>query len=106
MSSDKKNLDSTRIVVDPPPFSPPREMRAGYLERRKAELEQMLEQAETGEWKPVMVIINHVRGTGAMYGFDNLGCSAENVVRAVQNGEAASLDLLREYARAVSESYV
>lgn len=105
-STRTKLRDSTRVAIDPPAFSPPREMRVGYLARRKDELELMLDQARAGEWKPVMTIINHVRGTGVMYGFDNMGLAAEEVMKAVQSGEAKSFALLEGYAKAVNESYV
>lgn len=81
-------------------------MREAYLGRRKGELESMLEQAQNGEWKPVMNVINHVRGTGAMFGFVHVGIAAENVVKAVQNGDAKSLEQLEEYARIVRETDV
>ena len=102
----KERRDSTRIVLDPPTFTPPGEMRAGYLERRRGELEEMLDNARQGVWKPVVAIANHVRGTGAMFGVANVGEAAENLVRAVQNGDSQSLGLLEEYVKTVSEAYV
>lgn len=105
MTSNGKR-DSTRLILDPPTFSPPPDMRGGYLERRKAEVESMLDCARAGEWKPVMTIANHVRGTGAMYGFESMGMAAEELVKAVQNGESRSLELMEEYARIVDASYV
>ncbi len=98
--------DSTRIVLDPPTFSPPPDMRAGYLSRRQAEVDEMLDHGRNGEWKPVVNIANHVRGTGAMYGFKAVGDAAENLVRAITNGDAGSLALLEEYVKAVREAYV
>ena len=106
LSNQRSKRDSTRIIVDPPTFAPPPDMREGYLERRKAELEEMLDNARAGEWKPVVSIANHVRGTGAMYGFLNIGLAAENLVKAVQNGDAKSLQFMEDYARVVDESYV
>lgn len=97
---------TTRLILDPPTFSPPKEMRAEYLAERKAELDGMVDSARSGTWKPVMTIANHVRGTGAMYGFPNIGESAEALVKAVQNGYANSLTYLDAYAKAVNESYV
>lgn len=104
--NDAKRRDSTRFVIEPPTFSPPPEMRKSYLERHKAELDMMLDSAKNGEWKPVVNIGNHVRGTGAMYGFPNMGAAAEELIKAVQNGDANSLEYLEAYARAVRESYV
>lgn len=106
LNNRRANRDSTKVAIDPPTFSPPKEMRAEYLEKRKNELDAMLFQARGGEWKPVMVIINHVRGTGAMYGFENIGNAAEEVGKAVQNGNAKSFELLERYAVIVNESYV
>lgn len=93
-------------VLEPPTFSPPPEMRERYLSSRKAEIEDMLYSARNGEWKPVMKTANHVRGTGAMFGFENIGTAAENLVKAVQNGDSKSLEFLEKYAEAVNASYV
>ncbi len=98
--------ESTRIVIDPPTFIPSQEMRSGYLQRRRAELDGLLYCARQNDWKPVMNVVNHVRGTGAMYGFENIGLAAEQLVKAVQNGEAQSLELVELYAKTVNESYV
>lgn len=106
LKSNAKKGDSVRIVLDPPTFSPPHDMRAAYLERRKAELETLLDHARAAEWKPVVAAANHVRGSGAMYGFKNIGDAAESLVRAVQNGDAKSLDFMEAYAKTVSDSYV
>ena len=105
-NNNNKKRDSTRFVLDPPTFSPPPEMRANYLGSRKAEIEDMLDHARNGEWKPVMNIANHVRGTGAMFGFENIGDAAENLVKAVQNGDAKSLEFMVKYAEAVGAAYV
>lgn len=101
-----KRRDSGRIVLDPPAFSPPPEMRKGYLGRRRDELDMLLVSGRGGEWKPVMTVASHVRGTGAMYGFANIGDAAENLAKAVQNGAANSLEFLEQYAKTVNESYV
>ncbi len=99
--------DSARIVLDPPTFSPPEEMRTGYLGKRKHELDAILFQAKENDWKSVMVTINHVRGSGAMYGFEAIGGAADDVAKAVQNGEKdKSLELLHAYADAVNNSNV
>ena len=102
----KRSRDTTRIIIDPPTFSLPPEMRSGYLERRKGEIGMMLASAGEGDWKPVVNIANHVRGTGAMYGFDNIGQAAEELVKAVQNGDSKSFGYMEAYAKAVNESYV
>lgn len=106
LNPNSRKRESTRIILDPPTFMPPPEMRAGYLERRKAELDTLLDHARASEWKPVVAVANHVRGSGAMYGFKNIGEAAENLVRAVQNGDAKSLDFLETYVKTVSESYI
>lgn len=93
-------------VLTPPTFSPPPEMRAAYLEQRKTELESLLDHAQASEWKPVIAVANHVRGSGEMYGFKNIGEAAESLFRAIQNGDANSLGFLKTYATTVSESYV
>lgn len=107
LDSRRANRDTTRISLEPPTFSPPKEMRGEYLGKRKRELDAVLFQAGENDWKSVMIIINHVRGSGAMYGFDALGNAAEEVAKAVQNGEKdKSLELLRAYADAVNNSSV
>lgn len=101
-STGRANRDSTtRIAIDPPAFAPPPKMRREYLEARKSELDALLFQAGGNDWKPVMLVINHVRGSGAMYGFGAVGSAAEEVFRAVQGGDAKSLELLQAYAEAV-----
>ncbi len=102
--TDIRRRDSTRIIIDPPTFSPPQEMRGAYLGRRKAEIDTLMDHARADEWKPVMTVVNHIRGTGAMYGFDGIGDAAANVVRAVQNGDANSLTVMEEYARIVNDA--
>lgn len=101
-----RNRDSTRIILDPPTYAPPPEMRAAYLERRKSEIDALLDYARAGDWKPVMVVANHVRGTGAMYGFVAVGNAAEELAKAVQGGDANSLEFMEAYAKAVTEAYV
>ncbi len=104
MAGMMRKHDSTRVILDPPTYSPPPEMRGAYLGRRKAELDALMDHARAGEWKPVMTVVNHVRGTGAMYGFFEIGDAAAGVVRAVQNGEANSLTVMEEYARIVADA--
>ena len=106
MNNPGRRRDSTRIVIDPPTFSPPPEMRSKYLEERKSELDTLLVSAHAGEWKPVLTVANHIRGTGAMYGFANIGDAAENLVKAVQNGESKSIELMEIYADVVRNSYI
>lgn len=105
-SNNNSRRESIRVVLDPPTFAPPPEMRAAYLERRRAEIDAMLDHAHASEWRPVVAIANHVRGSGAMYGFKNIGDAAENLVKAVQNGDAKSIDFMKAYAKTVVESYV
>lgn len=88
--------------LDPPTFSPPVEMREEYLNNHKAEIDAMLADARADEWKPVMNVINHVRGTGAMYGFPAMGDAAERLAKAVESGQADSLEYMNEYARIVA----
>ena len=66
----------------------------------------MLECAATADWKPIVTIVNHVRGTGAMYGFENIGDAAERVARAIQNGDAQSSELLDAYVQIINTSYI
>lgn len=101
-----KNRDTTRIILDPPTFSPPPEMRREYLERLKAQNESLIGFGMDGAWKPVVTVMNHVRGTGAMYGFDTIGTAAEVVAKAVENGDGKCLELLEAYAKTVAEAYV
>ena len=106
LENQMRTRDSTRITLDPPTYSPTSELRAKYLQRHKDELESLRDHAEAEEWKPIMTIANHVRGTGAMYGFPDMGEAAENLVKAVQGGEANPMEYLEEYIKSVSESYV
>ncbi|MDR1613458.1 MAG: hypothetical protein LBT97_11860 [Planctomycetota bacterium] len=87
-------------------FHPSREMRQSYLDARKGELEAFLAFAKGNVWKEVIVAANHVRGTGAMYGFVNIGDAAEDLAKAIQNGDPKCLDLAFAYADAVSAAYV
>ncbi len=96
--------DSTRLVLDPPTFSPTTEMRAEYLRKRKDELDTLLFQAGENDWKSVIVVVNHIRGTGAMYGFEAIGDAADTVVRAVQNGNTECRELLQVYAETVRDA--
>lgn len=105
-TNDLRRRETTRMVLNPPTFSPPVEMRKDYLDRLKAQLGTMIGCGKVDEWKPIVTIANHVRGTGAMYGFANIGDAAENLARAIQNGEAKSYEFLEEYAKVVNESYV
>ncbi|MDR1521014.1 MAG: hypothetical protein LBU23_12870 [Planctomycetota bacterium] len=91
--------------LDPPAFNPPPEMRSAYLARRRGELDALRLCARRGDWRPVSVTANHVRGTGAMYGFPNIGEAAEKLAKAIQNEESNCLDLAEGYFRAVNESY-
>ncbi len=94
--------DSTRITLEPPAFSPTREMRGEYLGKRKNEIDTLLFQAKENDWKGVILVLNHIRGSGAMYGFEAIGNAADDVVRAVQNGKTECRDLLRIYAGTVA----
>ncbi|MDR0363029.1 MAG: hypothetical protein LBJ46_10165 [Planctomycetota bacterium] len=89
-----------------PFFYPSREMRAGYLDSRKNELDVLLAFAKGNVWKEVVVVANHVRGTGAMYGFENIGNAAEGLSKAIQNGDPKCLDFVHAYAGAVNVAYV
>ncbi|MDR2391238.1 MAG: hypothetical protein LBE84_06145, partial [Planctomycetota bacterium] len=92
--------------LSPPAFEPSCAMRGGYLKRRKTELDAIMEQARKGEWRPIQEMANHVRGTGAMYGFPNIGLAAENLAKGLQNGDPDCRTLVDLYAKAVAESYV
>lgn len=102
----RRSRDTTRVVLETPTFSPPPGMRAEYLEKRRNELGELLFQAGENDWKPVSVAINHVRGSGAMFGFPEIGAAAEAVVHAVQNGDAKAAELLQAYADAVGGASV
>lgn len=98
LDTKRASHDTTRIALEPPTFSPPREMREEYLAARKNELDVLLFQAQENDWRTVMLTINHVRGSGAMYGFEAAGNAAEEVSKAVQNGDA-------KLSRAAMEAY-
>lgn len=97
---------SERIILDPPTFSPPPDMRRNYLDARKSEIEAMFDTARMGVWKPVVTIVNHIRGTGKMYGFPAIGDAAESLAKAIQNGDMKCMDYLQAYAKAVDEAVV
>lgn len=99
----RKNT-SARIELDPPTFSPPPEMRSSYVKMRCSELEAMEDTARNGVWKPVDLIANHVRGTAAMYGFAGIGEAAENLAKAIQNGDPKCLDYLQVYVDTVRKA--
>lgn len=101
-----KKRDETGTQPARPAYSPSPELRSGYLERRRGELDMMIVSARAGEWKPIVAVISHVRGTGTMYGFANIGEAAENLGKAVQNGDPDSPALMDAYVKAVNESYV
>lgn len=94
------------ILLDPPTFVPPPEMRGGYLARRRAELEAMFDSARAGVWKPVITIANHVRGTGRMYNFAAIGDAAENLAKAIQNGDMKCMEYLETYAKVIGDAKV
>lgn len=102
----KKQQDEMKAAPARPAFSPPQAMRAGYLERRRSEVDLLLVSARAGEWKPIITVVNHVRGSGAMYGFPNIGDAANDLVKAIQNGDPDSPKLLEIYIKAINESYV
>lgn len=105
-NNDLRKRETTQVFLDPPTFSPPPEMRRDYLQRLKDQIDMMLGCAKVEEWKPIFAVVNHVRGTGAMYGFENIGDAAEELARAIQNGEPQRYELLERYAKIVNESYV
>lgn len=105
-SDSLKKLDEETAEPARPAYSPSREMRTGYLERRRAELDMLIVSARAGEWKPIVAVVNNVRGTGAMFEFPNIGEAAENLLKAVQNGDPDSPALVDVYVKAVNESYV
>lgn len=79
-------------------------MRECYLVQRRAELEAMFDSAKVGVWKPVINIANHVRGTGSMYDFATIGTAAENLAKAIQNGDMKCTEYLEAYAKAVGDA--
>lgn len=98
--------ETTTVAIDPPTFSPPPEMRAAYLQRHASEVEMLLVSARAGDWKPVVIAAGHVRGTGAMYGFPEMGEAAERLGRAIQNGDPHSFHHLETYVEVVKNSSV
>lgn len=98
--------NTTQVIINPPTFSPPPEMRRQYLGRLQAQTSGMIGCGKVEDWKPVATIVNHVRGTGAMYGFTNIGNAAETLARAIQNGDSKRYQLLEAYANTVNQSYV
>ncbi len=100
------NSDDLKTTLDPPTYVPTPELRRGYLERRRAELGALTDSAGAGAWKPVLTALNHVRGTGAMYGFPAIGDAAEALVKAAQNGDADNMECFEAYVRAVAEADV
>jgi hypothetical protein len=106
MEEIRKSRDSDRRALDPPTFAPPPEMRAEYLRRRREGLEDLLGKAERNDWKALAKTLNHVRGSGAMFGFAGIGVLAEELTKAAQNGEAGCQELLEKYVKAVKEAYV
>lgn len=97
---------NSRLLAERPLFSPSADMRRGYLTRRRGELAALVSSAKGNEWKYVVIIAHHVRGTGSMFGFPNIGETAENLCRAIQNAEPNCMDYVNLYAKAVNESYV
>ncbi|MDR3211610.1 MAG: Hpt domain-containing protein [Planctomycetota bacterium] len=87
-------------------FTVPPEMRKEYLERRQAELDALQSSASGNEWKYVFKILQHVRGTGGMFGFDSIGNAAEQVCHGIQNADLHCLQLMEDYIRTVREAYV
>lgn len=108
MSADKGFVgkSTTKIILDPPAFSPSPEMRQGYLAKRNATLENLLDSVREGGWKTVYAEVNHVRGTAAMYGFPNVGETAETLFKAIQKGDPKCREYLGAYVQAVRESYI
>ncbi len=97
---------TTKVILDPPAFSPPPEMRQDYLSKRNAALENLLDSVREGGWKIVYAEVNHVRGTGAMYGFPDLSTKAETLFRAIQKGDPKCREYLDDYVETVRKSYV
>ena len=89
-----------------PVFMPPPEMRRDYLKRRRSELDALLSSGRGNEWKYVVTFVQHVRGTGGMYGFVNIGDTAASLYRAIHAGDPNCMQHLESYARAVEEAYV
>ncbi len=99
-------VNNTRLLEARPLYTPPKELREAYLASRRSELEALVSMARENEWKYVVTTAHHVRGTGAMYGFANIGTAAENLCKAIQNGDPNCRELLEKYVNAVNEAYV
>ncbi|MDR1535143.1 MAG: Hpt domain-containing protein [Planctomycetota bacterium] len=104
MASNGKTPGRSGLVLDPPAFAPPLEMREAYLRRRRDELGELRQGAGRGDWLLVRITANHVRGTGAMYGFPDIGSAADKLADALQNEDSGCRDCLENYVRAVNES--
>lgn len=107
MTSDNDAGAPRRTADDDRPFfTPLPEMRRAYLAARQAELDILLSLARENVWKEVVTVAQHVRGSGAMYGFDGVGLAAENLSRAIQNGDQKCMDYMHAYAGAVNAAYI
>ena len=92
--------------MDPPPFSPPEDMRRHYLERRRNELTDLREKARNKDWRLVMKSVHNVRGSGAMYGFPGIGEAAAKLDFALQENSADVEALLESYVETVEQAFV
>lgn len=104
--SDDNNGYASRLLSSRPVFTLPSDMRQGYLSRRRGELEALTSSAKGNEWKYVIKLAQHVRGTGRMYGFDNIGDAAEELCKAIQSADPKCMEYVVRYAEAVHEAYV
>ena len=102
---ENKSLVSPLLAVRPV-FTPSLDMRRDYLNRRRSELEALLNSGRGNEWKYVSPIAHHIRGTGGLFGFDHICEAAENLAQAIQNADPNCMQYLELYAKAVEEAYV
>ena len=89
-----------------PIFAPSFDMRRDYLNRRRSELEALLNSGRGNEWKYVIPLAHNIRGTAGLFGFDSICEAAENLASAIQNADPLCMHYLEIYAKAVEEAYV
>lgn len=108
MTSAENDMSASdaRLLAEKPVYVVPREMRAEYLAHRRSELDALISSAKGNEWKYVITIAHNVRGTGRMYGFDNIGDAAEELHKAIQNADSNCYRFVEKYETAVREAYV
>ena len=65
----------------------PAEMRAKYVERRKADLVTLETSLQSNDLNPIQTIAHQVKGNAISYGFDDLGHIAAALDQAAKNSD-------------------